>query len=55
MYILRGQGRYTDENGVETLLSPGDTTFTDSGQSHSLFCEGEEPLEFIALVLFKNQ
>ena len=54
MYILKGQGRYTDENGVETTLFPGDVTFTDNGQSHSLFCQGDEPLEFIALVLFKK-
>ena len=54
MYILRGQGHYTDENGGETILSPGDTTFTDNGQGHSLFCQGDEPLEFIALVLYKE-
>ena len=53
MYILKGRGRYVDEDGKETVLEPGDVTFTDNGQGHSLYCEGDEPLEFIALVLFK--
>ena len=53
MYILKGKARYIDENGEETILYPGDVTFTDHGQSHSIYALDEE-LEFIALVLFKE-
>lgn len=52
LYILNGQGLYTDETGAITLLHPGDTATTGGGQGHSLFCTGETTLEFIALVLF---
>lgn len=52
MYILSGRAEYTDENGEITALEPGDMTFTDNGQGHSIFCAGENPLEFIALVLY---
>lgn len=54
LYILHGQGEYTDENGDTIILNPGDVTFTDNGESHSIFCLGDEPLEFVALVLFKE-
>ncbi len=54
MYILKGQAEYTDENGEIFILNPGDMTFTDNGQGHSIFCIGTEPLEFIALVLYKH-
>ncbi len=54
LYILKGQAAYTDENGDCTILTAGDVTFTDNGQGHSIFCTGEEELEFIALVLFKE-
>lgn len=54
IYILSGQAEYTDENQEKTILHPGDVTFTDNGQSHSLYATGDETLEFIALVLFKE-
>lgn len=54
IYILNGQAEYTDENGEVSVLNPGDVTFTDNGQQHSIFCIGETPLEFIALVLYKS-
>lgn len=49
-YILSGQGRY-DDNGVPTAVGPGDVTHTPSGQGHGIANTGEEPLEFIALIL----
>ena len=55
LYILSGEAEYTDENGEVTTLTRGDVTFTDSGQGHSIFCTSDEPLEFIALVLFKDE
>lgn len=55
MYILKGKAKYIDENGNETILNPGDTTFTDNGQGHSIYAMSDGPLEFIALVLFKGE
>ena len=39
-YFLRGRGAY-DDNGTAVEVGPGDVTFV-----------GDEPLEFIALVLY---
>lgn len=54
LYILKGQAEYVDENKNKVLLNAGDVTFTDNGQSHSIYAIGDETLEFIALVLFKE-
>ena len=54
VYVLSGQGDYTDENGEHTLIGPGDVTFTDDGQSHGILALGPEPLEVITLVLYKK-
>ena len=50
-YILSGRGAYSD-NGSMTELGPGDTSFVDDGEGHSIRCIGEEPLELIALILY---
>lgn len=49
-YILSGTGLYSD-NGVETEVKPGDVTHTPSGKGHSIKPVGDEPLEFIALIV----
>ncbi len=51
-YILKGIGEYSD-NGNLVTVEPGDVTFVDDGQGHSLKNIGEETLEAIALILFK--
>ena len=51
-YILKGQGEYSD-NGTMVTLGPGDVTFVDDGQGHSLKNSGPETLEAIALILYK--
>ena len=51
-YILKGQGEYSD-NGTVTTLGPGDVAFVDDGEGHSLKNVGQEPLEAIALILYK--
>ncbi len=51
-FILKGRGLYND-NGVEVELGPGDVAFVDDGEGHALKCVSEEPLEAIALVLYK--
>ena len=51
-YILKGRGLYND-NGRELEVVPGDVTFVDDGEGHALRCISEEPLEAIALILYK--
>ena len=51
-YILKGRGEYND-NGTVTKVGPGDVTFVDAEEGHSLKCISEEPLEAIALILYK--
>lgn len=51
-YILRGEGEYND-NGTVVTVRPGDVTFVDDGEGHSLINRRDEPLELIALVLYK--
>lgn len=51
-YILKGMAEYND-NGVVSVIKAGDVTFTAAGQGHAMKSIGEEPLEFIALILFK--
>ena len=51
-YILKGLGEYSD-NGTITTVQPGDVTFVDAGEGHSLKNIGDVPLEAIALILFK--
>ena len=50
-YILKGRGEYND-NGVLTEVGPGDTTFVNAEEGHSMKAVGNEPLELIALVLY---
>lgn len=50
-YFLKGSGLYND-NGNKVRVNPGDTAICSSGEVHSLNNDGEEPLEFIALILY---
>jgi len=49
-YILSGVAKVMD-NDEEVLLYPGDTLFTPSGSSHSIEAEGDETLEYLAVIL----
>lgn len=51
-YILGGRGRYND-NGTMTEISAGDVTYCAPGEGHGLACIGDEPIEMIALILYK--
>lgn len=51
-FILSGSGEYND-NGNVTTVYPGDTTFVDDGEGHSLLNTGDVPLQAIALILYK--
>ena len=50
-YILSGHGLAVD-NGEEVRLEPGDMLYTGDGSSHSIRCDGDAPLEFLALILY---
>ena len=50
-YFLKGSGLYND-NGNQVRVNPGDTAICSSGEVHSLNNDGEESLEFIALILY---
>ena len=51
-YILSGQGRFND-NGTEVMVKAGDVTFTGDGEGHGIAAVGDEPIEMIALILYK--
>ncbi len=52
-YILKGVGEYND-NGTPVQVEPGDVTFVDAEEGHALKNIGDDNLEAIALILFKN-
>ncbi|HBL35389.1 MAG TPA: cupin domain-containing protein [Firmicutes bacterium] len=51
-YIYSGTGEFND-NGTITTVSAGDVAFTGAGEGHGLKNTGDEPLEFIALILYE--
>lgn len=50
-YFIKGTGEYYD-NGTYVQVAPGDTTICNDGETHGLVNTGDEPLEFIALILY---
>jgi len=48
--IISGKGLFTDSNGVEIEVGPGDITIARPGQSHALKNIGDEPLIFINVI-----
>lgn len=50
-YFIKGTGTYND-NGTLVKVCPGDTTICNDGELHGLVNDSDEPLEFIALILF---
>lgn len=51
-HILSGEGEYSDNGDILTLKA-GDTAFCPEGEGHSISNRGDEPLVFIALVVYK--
>ena len=47
---FEGQALVTD-NGVESVLNPGDYHMCKDGDSHGIACYGEETMEIIALII----
>ena len=50
-YILSGSGEYSD-NGNIVKVGPGDITFVNSGEGHSIKNTGDVPIDIIALILY---
>ena len=50
-YFLKGSAMYND-NGNVVRVHPGDTAICNNGEMHGLVNDGDEPLEFIALILY---
>ena len=50
-YYIKGKGRYND-NGTFIEVGPGDMTFCADGETHGIENIGDEPLEYIALILY---
>ncbi len=51
-YIVSGIAQFND-NGTPITVRKGDVTFTGDGQGHALANIGDEPLEIIALILYR--
>lgn len=51
-YILKGEGEYNDNGEVKTVY-PGDVCYTGDGEGHSISNRKDEPMELIALVIYK--
>jgi mannose-6-phosphate isomerase-like protein (cupin superfamily) len=50
-YILQGAGTVTHDDG-EAKVNAGDVIITGDGESHAIRNERDEPLVFIALILY---
>jgi quercetin dioxygenase-like cupin family protein len=50
-YILSGQGKYL-LNDEMIDVKAGDVLFVEDGQEHGMINTGDEPLNFIALVMY---
>ena len=51
-YILSGHGTFND-NGTLKEAGPGDVLFTGDGEGHALEASQGEPIEMIALILYR--
>lgn len=53
-YYVKGQGEYYD-NGITVEIGPGFMTQVRPGQYHGLKNTGDDPLEYICLILFEGE
>lgn len=49
-YITKGKGIVSEKDG-ETEVGPGDVVYTTHGASHAIRNEGDEDLEFVAIIV----
>ena len=50
--MLSGEAEY-DDNGVKTTIKAGDVTITYPGEGHAITNHSDEPVYFIALILYE--
>lgn len=50
-YILKGEALYND-NGEEIILKAGDVAYCKDGETHGVWCHGEDEVQFIALITY---
>lgn len=50
-YILSGEAKY-DDNGTKRIVKAGDVTFTPDGCGRALKPTTDEPVVFMALIIF---
>lgn len=50
-YILKGEADYND-NGTMCTVSAGDVTFCPNGTGHGIANNGDDVVEFIALIVY---
>lgn len=51
-FILKGHGDY-NHDGQHVQVGPGDIAYCGDGEWHGMKNNADEPLEFIALILYK--
>lgn len=51
-YILSGVAKFNDNGKIKTLET-GDVAYTPAGDGHSIEAIGNEPIELIALIIYK--
>lgn len=51
-YIYNGTGEFNDNGSIKEIYA-GDVTYTPAGQGHGIKNTGNEPMEIIALILYK--
>lgn len=50
--MLSGEAEYND-NGTITTIHEGDITFTGPGEGHHIINHKEEPVRFLAIILYE--
>ena len=50
--VLSGEGEYSDNGSIVTLHA-GDTAFCPDGEGHSIKNNNDEPVVFLALIIYK--
>ena len=53
-YILSGKGQFTNPDHTVSDVGPGDVCTMNPDEGHAIACTGDEPLVFIALILFNK-
>lgn len=51
-FFLSGNGYVEDETGKKEKVHTGDTNIVDVGHGHRIVNDGEEPLVYLAVILF---